>query len=280
MTWVDQVSALSTRIATEVKALKLSVFGAAGQSRVVLDNTLTDGKIEVFAGWFDEVAGTIRSYMDSIPTLGQNPVMEIKSGTAGIVTSPAVLLLSAGLDSGAPGELSAVKIYAGGFEAHTSEAYLIATDQIHLGAPSLYLATPVITYAPSVILSGGPSDTAQVASTGAATATSTTNVTIPGLSLTVTSPGPGAVYLISIDADISVTSGTNIVELLVDGVALTTPQIISTGNSSRRAGSKTWRVTGLSASTHTFTARTRNTAASTSAVVQPTHTVMRMQRAA
>jgi hypothetical protein len=108
------------------------------------------------------------------------------------------------------------------------------------------------------------------------TPSGTTNSTITGLSIAVTCPNVDAVYEVQIDSDVTFSGAqTNIIELLVDGSAEAV-QIINaaTASGQRGQGSKTWPITGLSAGAHTFTARTRNTAGGTAAIVTAAHTVM------
>ena len=131
---------------------------------------------------------------------------------------------------------------------------------------------------------GAGMDSWQVACSSAASPNSTTNVTISGLSQTVTSPGTSAVYNVTIEADIQITVANtiNVIELLVDGTAQTVQLVTfcSTANTWRGTGSRTWRITGLSAGSHTFTSRTRNTAGSTGASIAATHTLMTVDRKA
>lgn len=120
----------------------------------------------------------------------------------------------------------------------------------------------------------------QVAATGSVTPTNTTNIAVSGLSIAVTSPAASAVFMVEIDADVSTNIGgtVNLIELLVDGLAQTAQLITHlSANALRVAGHKKWRITGLSAGSHTFTAQTRNTAAGTSATVNLTHTLMTAQ---
>jgi hypothetical protein len=127
-----------------------------------------------------------------------------------------------------------------------------------------------------------PIESSQVAQSGAVTPNGTANSTLTGLSISVTSPGTSAVYMVEIDADVTfVGSQTNIIELLVDGVA-ETAQLISGAAATgyRIDGHKKWRITGLAAGSRTFTARTRNSAAGTNATVNLTHTLMTVQRVA
>ena len=126
---------------------------------------------------------------------------------------------------------------------------------------------------------GAGFDTWQVAASATANPTSTTNVTIAGFSQAVTSPSTSAVYLAHIHADIEITTGVQIIELLVDGVAQAA-QLVTQGNGTRQPGSKLWRITGLSAGSHTFTARTRNTAGSTNTRVWAGHSLMTIERKA
>jgi hypothetical protein len=121
------------------------------------------------------------------------------------------------------------------------------------------------------------SDTSFVSGTG------TTNLTIAGLSITVTSPGTTAVYKVSLTADVDAGPGViNVVELLVDGTAesrtLNTGAAAGTsGNLARACGHQEWRITSLSAGSHTFTARAHNALAGTSHVYAA-HTVMSVTR--
>lgn len=110
----------------------------------------------------------------------------------------------------------------------------------------------------------------------------TTPSALTGLSIAVTSPGTSAVYMVTIDADVTfVGSQTNLIELLVDGVA-ESAQLISGAAASgyRINGSKMWRITGLAAGSRTFTAQTKNSGAGTNATVKQTHTLMTVQRVA
>lgn len=110
--------------------------------------------------------------------------------------------------------------------------------------------------------------------------TSTANVTIAGWSVTVTSPGPGAVFVVQLEPDWSIaTAGTiAIIELLVDGTAQTVIHVLNSSGTGRWPGSKKWRLTGLAAGSHTFTARTRNSAGSTSSIVNLTDSTMHVMQ--
>jgi hypothetical protein len=124
-------------------------------------------------------------------------------------------------------------------------------------------------------------DTQQDAPSGNTSPTGTTNSTVAGLSITVTSVGTGSVFLVTIDGDVTFTgAGTNIIELLVDGTPEAV-QLLSFGAASgaRQNGSKTWRITGLSAGSHTFTARTRHSAAVSVSTVTAAHTLMTTRHA-
>lgn len=127
-----------------------------------------------------------------------------------------------------------------------------------------------------------PDDSQQVACTSDATATSTSNVTISGLSATIAVAATDEVWIVHLEPDISL-SGTNpfnIVELLVDGSAQAV-QILSfasTGNSPRNAASKTYRLTGLSAGSHTISARTRMTNTGMTGVIHLGHSTMTVTR--
>lgn len=126
--------------------------------------------------------------------------------------------------------------------------------------------------------SGGGSQ--QDSPSGNAAPTGTANVTIPGLSITITSAGTSAAHLVTIDADVRMDDANTVneIELLVDGVAEAV-RLITSGQAlnARIAGSKTWRITGLSAGAHTFTARTHNAGAATDATVFAAHTFMTYQ---
>lgn len=123
-------------------------------------------------------------------------------------------------------------------------------------------------------------DSSQVAQSGAVTPNGTANSTLTGLSSSVTSPGTAAVYMVEIDPDVTFAGAqTNIIELLVDGVAQTAQLITGAAATGYRFdGHKKWRITGLAAGSRTFTARTRNTAAGTNATVNLTHTLMTVTR--
>lgn len=121
---------------------------------------------------------------------------------------------------------------------------------------------------------------AQAVQSANITPNGTANSTLTGLSLSVTSPGTSAVYMVSISADVQFNGAqVNIIELLVDGVA-ESAQLLSAGSAAaqRHRPMNTWRITGLAAGSRTFTARTRNSAAGTNAVVNQTHTLMTVTR--
>lgn len=124
-------------------------------------------------------------------------------------------------------------------------------------------------------------DDAMDTASGNAAPSSTANVTIPGLSVTVTSPGTGAAWMVNLDCDVLIGAapGGNIVGLLVDGVEHPS-LIVSAGPASGRfAASKRYRITGLAAGDHVFTARTRSQGAYTTTVNQ-THSTMTVERVA
>jgi hypothetical protein len=133
------------------------------------------------------------------------------------------------------------------------------------------------TFRDSVVGAGG---TQQAVQSAQANPTSTTNVTLPGMSVTVTSPGTTAVYQVVLNVDqIMLAAGINIVELLVDGTAQT-QQVVGGGPlDARIGGSKTYLITGLSAGSHTFTARTRSGGAYNTRV-GPTHSTLTVTRVA
>lgn len=126
------------------------------------------------------------------------------------------------------------------------------------------------------------SESAQVVQSANITPNGTTNSTLTGLSITVACPGTSAVYMVSISADVQFNGAqVNIIELLVDGVAQSA-QLLSAGSAAaqRHGPMNTWRITGLTAGSRTFTARTRNSAVGTNATVNQTHTLMTLQRVA
>lgn len=126
----------------------------------------------------------------------------------------------------------------------------------------------------------GTQDNAFVASTANAAPTSTTNVTIPGLSVTVSSPGTGAAWMVEISADIILAAtGGNIVGLLVDGAEQTAVIVSAGATNGRFAACKRWRISGLTAGSHTFTARTRSQGAYTTTALTPS-TTMTVERCA
>lgn len=127
----------------------------------------------------------------------------------------------------------------------------------------------------------GTQDNVMATASGNAAPTSTTNVTIPGISATVTSPGTNAAWMIDLDCDVLIgaSAGGNIVGLLIDG-AEHASLIVSAGAAAARfAATKRYRITGLSAGSHTFTARTRSQGAYTTTVNQ-THSTMTVERCA
>jgi hypothetical protein len=119
----------------------------------------------------------------------------------------------------------------------------------------------------------------QVACTSNSTATSTAAVTITGMSQAIVSPGTAAVYFVRIEPSWATAAGTSsIIELLVDGVAQPVQLLQNTAVLDSLSPAKTWRITGLAAGSHTFSAQVRNTAASTVATVSATHSVMTIER--
>lgn len=114
----------------------------------------------------------------------------------------------------------------------------------------------------------------QKVATSNASPNSTANVTIPGLSITIEVLSANEVWMVEMTADVrTVTaSGTCIVELLVDGAAVT--PTLATANSPLMMATRTWRITGLSVGSHTFSARTRMGAVSTSANIVAATTSM------
>lgn len=119
----------------------------------------------------------------------------------------------------------------------------------------------------------------QVACTANTTANSTTNVAITGFSQTIVCPGAGAIYVVHFDLAWSVAAATvAIAELLVDGVAQTIQMTFNPASTDRTDQHKMWVITGLSAGSHTFTGRVRNTAAATAAIVNATHSTMTIER--
>lgn len=123
----------------------------------------------------------------------------------------------------------------------------------------------------------------QDALSGDVTVASTTNAALTGISITVTTTSTNDVYVIDLDPDVLINTGpvNNNTELLVDGVQ--TGATLWTGgpaamNNARIAGHKRYRITGLAAGSHTFTARTRNTASSTSVTLKSGNTTMTLVR--
>lgn len=115
----------------------------------------------------------------------------------------------------------------------------------------------------------------------AANPNSVANVTLSGLQIDIVVNDTREQWAVELDADVTVPLGTNVIELLVDGIA-EAAQIITgtTGSNIRIAGHKKWLITGLSVGPHSFTARTRMIAASTNATVNATHTIMTTTREA
>lgn len=121
----------------------------------------------------------------------------------------------------------------------------------------------------------------QAVCSGTAAPTSTANVTIGGLEIDVESPGTAAVWLVTLSPDVLIggAPGGNIVGLLVDGSEQSSLIVSAGAANGRFAASKTYRITGLAAGAHTFTARTRSQGAYTTSVLV-THSVMTSLRTA
>jgi hypothetical protein len=136
-----------------------------------------------------------------------------------------------------------------------------ATFEGVLGAPG-FATLPNLGHSDENILAAG------------VTPTSTTNIDMPDLTLTFDVGATTDVVWVALNASITITTaGTvNIVEMLLDGVA-DPAQLITRAPAGPQilAGRQDWRLTGLSAGSHTVTFRTRN-AAATTASVNGTHT--------
>lgn len=245
--------------------------------RIVIRNDGSGGIIESFSGLSGETPGVI----DPAALAGPTPAMTIRPGsTVGNPEAPQVVMQSAG--DGA----SVMRLEAGSItltaDDGTPDVFVDGTLNVNtMGTGSVGSGT----FRNSVdarVTTLAPTDTWQVTCSSNANPTSTTNVTIAGLSQSVTSPGTSAVYLVTIDADWSIATANTvaIIELLVDGSAQTASMLNFSSGTGRWSLSKTWRITGLSAASHTFTARTRNTAGSSSSIVNATNTQMTIQRRA
>lgn len=141
------------------------------------------------------------------------------------------------------------------------------------------VASPQITPPVQSLPVGDVEKSWQKAMTSAAQPNGTSNMTLAGLSQTINCPGPGTVYFVGIEAEASFGGAqVNIIELLVDGLAQA-PALNTQANASgyRYSAVRTWRITGLAAGAHTFTFRTRNTAAGTNCTINTT-TLMTVKR--
>lgn len=229
---------------------------AASGERVVIRNDGSGGIVEFFSGLASESPGVINP-----ASVSGKPAMFLRAGqTAALPSSGALALLADALGAGIAN---------------------LAADTVYLTSDAISIAVSSAGIALNGVGTGAGMDTWQVACTSNCTATSTTNVTISGLSQAVTTPGTSAVYLVRLDLSWATAAGTSsIVELLVDGTPQTVQLIQATAGTDAQSVSKTWRITGLSASSHTFTARLRNTAGGTSATVAATNSVMTIERKA
>lgn len=107
-----------------------------------------------------------------------------------------------------------------------------------------------------------------------------TGLTLTDLEVDVDNPNESAVYEVRIESEVQFTGAQiNLIELLVDGVA--DPRELRTRAAASGywlGNSQTWIVTGLSVGSHTFSARTRNSAAGTNATVGDQFTTMTVRR--
>lgn len=216
------------------------LWGTPGGQRITVDST---GIVYFYTGVGGETPGTITG-------TASPPGLRLVSGIAGTNTEQAFVTMSSG-------------------PAGTSVAGLAASSVALLGNGT-----------------GAGMDTFQVASSGLVSPTSTTNITIPSLSQAVTVGSTSEVYFVTINADWEVVGGTtSVIELLIGGSAQTpimTKAVngIASSFSDRAPEQFTWRITGLTPGVRTFTARTRNTAASTFANVYGSSTTMLIERKA
>lgn len=241
---------------------------ASSGERVVVRNDGGGGIIEFFSGLATETAGSVNPSTVDVGGGTFVPAIEMSPGTVtGYGRVPIFRLIpSAGAAAG-----------GGGVIIGLADSYLIAA-----GAGSVsHIVMDAAGYLLQANIAQGPGhDYWRASCSSNATATTTTNVTINGLSTTISNvPGTGATYLVTIDAAWATAAGTSsIIELLVDGTAQTVQMTQSTAVLDSLSASKTWDISGLSAGSHTFTARVRNTAIGTTAVVAATNTVMTIRR--
>lgn len=116
----------------------------------------------------------------------------------------------------------------------------------------------------------------QARSTSSVSPTDTTNLTVPGASVTFSVASASEQWALEVNPDVSITNAgtTNYVEGLLDGSVVSALSVNTRGAATTRTtGYRRIYVTGLSAGTHTLTAQTRNSAASTGATVNANSTV-------
>ncbi|GAA4698240.1 hypothetical protein [Nocardioides nanhaiensis] len=231
----------------------------------------------------------LQDYANAILTSNANPKRRINTVTLPVKTHSQVIASRALLDLG---DVVTVSNTA----AAINEAMRI-TSVKHVITPGKWLVTfgfaapassPVPTTTPPVVnaprLNTDTWTSRQVTQTAAVTkssTTATTNTSLPGITTDLSPANTSSVYRVTLQADVVIsTAGTvNIIELVVDNVALTDPALITSGPAGMRvAGAQTWRITGLAPGTRTIYARTRNTANSTSATVNLAHTTMTVVR--
>ena len=250
--YVAAAAGATTIAAGQWELLPTRILSTADSGeRIVIRNDGSGGVIESYSG----VSGETPGVFDPSAFVGR-PNILIQSGTSPAFPDYATLFLAS--DAAASGRATLA----------ATEVRLLAG----VGAGAIRLVGIGI---------GAGFDTWQVPCSSNATATSTTNVTIAGFSQAVTSPGAAAVYMVEIDAQLATAAGTAaIIELLVDGVAQTAQIIQSTSALETHRVHGKWRITGLSAGSHTFTARLRNSAAATSSVVTAGNSLMTIERKA
>jgi hypothetical protein len=134
-------------------------------------------------------------------------------------------------------------------------------------------------YASSGVVSIDPKSE-MVRASAVVTLTDTTIVDIPGMTVTVNAPGADAVYHVHVSMDVAQnsTTATFVGRFEVDSVEQLGQIVLTTTTSGERMSvAQNWRVTGLSAGSHTFKMRSSLTS-SGNWTVRNTHSTMLVSR--
>ena len=122
----------------------------------------------------------------------------------------------------------------------------------------------------------GVTTTAEAAASADATITATSPTDVPGMTVTKASTGTTAKYEVEVSLDAAHTGGNGhlIAELWIDGAARSGQMVILAGTYLRAPFYKKWRITGLSAASHTYKVRAYRISGTGDATIAGTHSVI------